>query len=893
MAELNRKDIWADDLVQAPLAYARNLEEAIQSTNNLLAAMKASEQNIKAAQTVGAVAKETRNLTTAQTELEKIQKRIATAEAQSSTEYQKSAASLANLKKETRDRTVIGERDAATINKQNSSLRQLEVALRKNRDAYKNLSSEQARNSKQGKALLTTIQQQDKDFKKLSGSIGQSQANVGNYQMAIQQALGPIGALSPALMGASTAIKATTTGTNLFSIALKAVPIFAVIGAVASLIAFFKSSERGAQKLRVITAALGQVFAEIRDVFVRVGEALANLTLDKVKQGFIDMGNAIKQFVIDKFELLLEGVTGIGTAFKLLFKGEFKEAAKVAGESLLKVVRATNPIAMVIEGIVDNVDNVKKAFKDFGDEVARDVQRAIDLQNQDNALRVKQRKFLKEEAELRQEILLAREKGNDQTLEDEERQAALAEALVKMDELTAARVKLKQEELDISKARAALDETGEEHMEEIGRLEAEVVQIANDGLNEKRRILSMESGLRDRIANKAKKEAEDEVKRNQEALKQVVIDRQAALDKEISAIKVMAIERGEVNEETDKKILEARKKASLEMIQLTIDQLEKELLIKDLSADEEKKIRAEIAKFQIKLTDEMYSQLAEDDDTYLSRLAGHLENAQQLYSDFSGAIIGIFNGMSARRIMTLESELEALDAATKKEIELAGDNDEAKRRIEERAEKRRESLNIKIKREQRRAARLDKAAALIGAGINTALAITNALATVKPYPAAVIAAISAGVLGGLQIAAIAAQPIPQFAKGTDSAPGGLAIVGERGQEIVREIGGRVSLTPDRPTLMHVPKGSEVIPHEETMRMLALSALGQETYTDREQARLISEIQDLKGTIKEYDSKIVKAIYANGGHLEKDGSILFRVTTDEQANRIRTRKSTMG
>jgi hypothetical protein len=157
----------------------------------------------------------------------------------------------------------------------------------------------------------------------------------------------------------------------------------------------------------------------------------------------------------------------------------------------------------------------------------------------------------------------------------------------------------------------------------------------------------------------------------------------------------------------------------------------------------------------------------------------------------------------------------------------------------------------------------------------------------------VIAAISAGVLGGLQIAAIAAQPIPQFAKGTDSAPGGLAIVGERGQEIVREIGGRVSLTPDRPTLMHVPKGSEVIPHEETMRMLALSALGQETYTDREQARLISEIQDLKGTIKEYDSKIVKAIYANGGHLEKDGSILFRVTTDEQANRIRTRKSTMG
>jgi hypothetical protein len=282
----------------------------------------------------------------------------------------------------------------------------------------------------------------------------------------------------------------------------------------------------------------------------------------------------------------------------------------------------------------------------------------------------------------------------------------------------------------------------------------------------------------------------------------------------------------------------------------------------------------------------------EEEEKRLKNIEDTFAKIQAIYQSSADSIIGISNGISARRIQDYESELQALDEKTNKELELAEGNDAAQQRIQERAEKRRAVLEAQIKREKRKSARLEKAAAVIQTIINTAISITKTLATLG-IPAGIPASILAGVLGTAQTAAIAAQPIPQFAKGTDSAPGGLAIVGERGQEIVREIGGRVSLTPDRPTLMNVPKGSEVIPHEETMRMLALSALGQETYTDREQARLISEIQDLKGTIKEYDSKIVKAIYANGGHLEKDGSILYRVTTDEQANRIRTRKSTMG
>jgi TP901 family phage tail tape measure protein len=68
---------------------------------------------------------------------------------------------------------------------------------------------------------------------------------------------------------------------------------------------------------------------------------------------------------------------------------------------------------------------------------------------------------------------------------------------------------------------------------------------------------------------------------------------------------------------------------------------------------------------------------------------------------------------------------------------------------------------------QLRAWKRGKAIAISTASINTALAVMNALATVQPmFPAGVIAATGAGVTGGLQIAAIASEPPPQFALGT-------------------------------------------------------------------------------------------------------------------------------
>ena len=59
-----------------------------------------------------------------------------------------------------------------------------------------------------------------------------------------------------------------------------------------------------------------------------------------------------------------------------------------------------------------------------------------------------------------------------------------------------------------------------------------------------------------------------------------------------------------------------------------------------------------------------------------------------------------------------------------------------------------------------------KAAAIAQATLNTIVAVSNALAIPLPPPVPQIAAVAAGVIGGVQVAKIASTPPPKFHTGT-------------------------------------------------------------------------------------------------------------------------------
>jgi len=97
--------------------------------------------------------------------------------------------------------------------------------------------------------------------------------------------------------------------------------------------------------------------------------------------------------------------------------------------------------------------------------------------------------------------------------------------------------------------------------------------------------------------------------------------------------------------------------------------------------------------------------------------------------------------------------------------------------------------------ENRKLFEIGKAAALAQAFVNTATAITNALA-VQPYPLGLALAATAGVAGAVQIAAIQNQKISGArAMGGDVQSGRSYLVGERGAEVIT-MGGNGHVTPN-------------------------------------------------------------------------------------------------
>lgn len=230
-----------------------------------------------------------------------------------------------------------------------------------------------------------------------------------------------------------------------------------------------------------------------------------------------------------------------------------------------------------------------------------------------------------------------------------------------------------------------------------------------------------------------------------------------------------------------------------------------------------------------------------------------------------------FNSLQAIWNSQFQVQMNELDAAAKKdeeekekEIARAGNTKEAKDAINakyEAKQKERDAQRKKIELEQ---AKFAKTMALFQIGINTAMAISKIWADVPKmdFGASTIAlTAAAGLMGILQAAAVAAQPLPQYFKGRKDGPAEWAWVGERGTEAI-EHDGKITMTPDKPTLTFLPAGAKVIPHHELGKItdnytIQASSSSGESY---DLARLEEEFRRLKEAIinkKEYHLDITE------------------------------------
>lgn len=307
-------------------------------------------------------------------------------------------------------------------------------------------------------------------------------------------------------------------------------------------------------------------------------------------------------------------------------------------------------------------------------------------------------------------------------------------------------------------------------------------------------------------------------------------------DRKIADIQQQAIDGSITLEEANKKIAKQQKENAISLTQGSIDALNNELLllidnenkklhVKGLTAEETNKIEEDSAKEQadiaeklaalkIKLVGDIFA--AQEKET--STLVENLQLVQNIFSAYAKSVGDLFNSITENRINDIQREENANESSLQRQLKAAGDSEAKKAQIQDQFDQKKRILERQKITEQRRAAVFDKAVSAIQAGIATALAVTKALPNIP-------LAVAVGIAGGIEVAAILAKQIPQYYTGGVHKNTGDLIAGELGSELMIYPSGDMELTKDRATLYkNVPGGTEIINHKKTMMMLALSGI---------------------------------------------------------------------
>jgi len=135
-------------------------------------------------------------------------------------------------------------------------------------------------------------------------------------------------------------------------------------------------------------------------------------------------------------------------------------------------------------------------------------------------------------------------------------------------------------------------------------------------------------------------------------------------------------------------------------------------------------------------------------------------------------------------------------------------------------------------------------------------------------------------LAGIQLAAIVATPIPAFAKGTRRAGGGLAIVGERGRELIAGPNG-MALSPGTASLVNLGRGGQRIYNNRETEMILRATRGADDPSSR---RLLDQIhQDNRDIVNAIKNKSELHISANGNRITERTGEYARTYLDKKIN----------
>lgn len=170
-------------------------------------------------------------------------------------------------------------------------------------------------------------------------------------------------AFSDLVKGAKAGVSALTTLKG----AVIATGLGALVVAAGSLFAYFTRTEEGAEKLRLVMAALGAVTGTIIDRFSDLGKAIFE-AINNPRQALDDFVNAIRtyflEFIPNTIKRVIDSFGILGSAIKKVFEGDFNAAFELGKNGMVELLDAVtdlNPATMIVKNLAKEVIEVGKA----------------------------------------------------------------------------------------------------------------------------------------------------------------------------------------------------------------------------------------------------------------------------------------------------------------------------------------------------------------------------------------------------------------------------------------------------------------------------------------------------------------------------------------------------
>ena len=304
-----------------------------------------------------------------------------------------------------------------------------------------------------------------------------------------------------------TASKSTAGSVRKIGTALKAAGIGLLVAAFAQFKEILNQNQTVADGFSIAIESLSIAF---NDLFSFIENNVGTVTsffksiFEDPKQAVIDFASSIKDFLLDRVQMAMDGFGLLGQAIKKVFEGDFSGAMESAAEGALLVNRGLNPMAIAVEKVSEAVVKGGKALINYTKSTVKSAKENVELEKTARRAGVTLQSLIEtfdKRAEVQRQIRDDESKSIKDRIEanlklqkilDEQETAMLAAAQSRIDAA--------QKELDKNKENVDLQIALQQAQNEYAAVEAQITGFRSEQLTNTNSLLREQIDIQNELA---------------------------------------------------------------------------------------------------------------------------------------------------------------------------------------------------------------------------------------------------------------------------------------------------------------------------------------------------------------------------------------------------------